>query len=168
MCSVGAFFGAAMVLTAMSGMYAADAQKKSGEYQAEVAEQNAELDEYRADQTARIGAIEEEKHRAKVRQMKGAQRANFAARGIDLGSGIVEDMLSETDVMGETDALTIRFNAQNEAWGYRTSAMNERNSGRWAKAAGKNAATGTYLSTAASMASSGYGAYANGTFGGRS
>lgn len=159
MCSWGAAI--AVGLMAVSGAYAADAQKKTGQYQAEIAAQNAELDETRAEQASRIGAIEEEKHRAKVRQLAGTQRANLAAQGIDLSSGTAEAMVEETYTMGETDALTIRFNAMNEAWGYRTSAKNERNAGRWAKASGKNAATGTYLSTAANMSSMGM-SYAGG------
>jgi hypothetical protein len=166
MCEATTLFYFALAATAVSGAYAADTQKEAGQYQAEVAQQNAELDEHRAAQASQIGAIEEERHRAKVRQMAGSQRANLAAQGIDLQSGTAEALVDETYTMGEVDALTIRYNAQQEAWGYRTSAVNERNSGRFAKWGGKRQATGTYLSTAASMASSGYGAYSNGTLGG--
>lgn len=162
-----ALMWASLALTAVSGAYAADSAKKSGQYQANVAAQNAELDEFRATQAQRIGAIEEDKQRAKVRQVVGSQRASLAANGIDLGSGTAEDMIVETETMGEVDALTLRFNAMNEAWGYRTSAVNERNSGKFAKWSGKRQATGTYLSTAASMAGTAAGAYQNGTFGSR-
>lgn len=147
----------ALVLTAAAGVYHADAQKKAGQYQAEVAEQNAKLGDFRAEQTAQIGAIREEQHRAKVRQMAGTQRANLAANGVDLGSGTALDMVTETYTMGEADALTIRYNAMNEAWGYRVSAINERNGGRFAKWSGKAQATGTYLTTAANLLSMGAG-----------
>lgn len=165
MCNPGIFMAAAMITTAMAGAYAADTQKKAGEYQAEVAGQNAELDEHRANQASTIGAIEEERHRAKVRQMAGTQRANLAAQGIDLQSGTAADIVDETYTFGEVDALTVRFNAQNEAWGYQTSAVNERNAGRMAKWSGKRQATGTYLSTAANVASMGYQGYSSGAFG---
>lgn len=169
MCEVTtAFYVASLVLTAAGGAYAADTAKKAGEYQAEVAAQNAELDERRAAQSAQIGAIEEERHRMKVRQMKGSQRANFAAQGIDLESGTVQDMLAETDTFGEVDALTIRYNALNEQWGYRTSATNERNRGRFSRWSGNREAAGTYLSTAASMTGTGYQGYKDGAFGGNS
>src|SRR3546814_21202709 len=61
---------------------------------------------FRAQQAATIGAVQEEQHRAKVRQLAGAQRADFAARGIDLRSGVVQDLVGETYKMGEGDALT--------------------------------------------------------------
>src|SRR3546814_4827305 len=102
-------------------------------YQAVVGEKNADLDEFRAQQAATSGAVQEEQHRAKVRQLSGAQRADFAARGIDLRSGVVQDLVGETYTMGEADALTIRFNAMNEAWGYRTQAVNSRNNARMAR-----------------------------------
>jgi len=152
------------VLTVAAGVQQAKSQKAAAEYQADVGKQNAELNDLRASQSATIGAIQEEQHRAKVRQMAGAQRAQFAANGIDLGSGVVQDIVGQTYTMGETDALTIRFNAMNEAWGYRTQAVNDRNGARFAKWSGQQQATGTYLSTAASVTSSGYGAAKDGVF----
>lgn len=143
----------AMLLTAGAGAYQADAQKKAGEYQAEIDKQNADLNDFKAGQVAEIGAIQEEQHRAKVRQMAGTQRANLAANGIDLGSGTAQDIVDETYTLGEADALTIRFNAMNEAWGYRVAAQNDRNHAAFALTTGKNQARGTYLSTAASLAS---------------
>src|SRR3546814_5198419 len=79
-------------------------------YQADVAEKNADLDEFRAQQAATIGAVQEEQHRAKVRQLAGAQRADFAARGIDLRSGVVQDLVGETYTMGE-DRKSTRLNS---------------------------------------------------------
>lgn len=157
-----------MVLTAAGGVYKADAEKKAGQYQAEVADQNAKLNDFRAEQAGQIGAIQEEQHRAKVRQLAGTQRANLAANGVDLGSGTALDMVTETYTMGEQDALMVRYNAMNEAWGFRTEAVNDRNRGRFAKAQGKNAAMGTYLTTAASLAGQGYQGFASGAFGGGS
>lgn len=164
MCNPGFLLAGAMLASAGAGLYAADTQKKAGQYQAEVANQNAELDELRASNAATIGSIEEERHRAKVRQMAGSQRANMAAQGIDLQSGTAEALLDETYTMGEVDALTIRHNAMQEAWGYRVSASNNRNSGTAAKWLGKRQATGTYLSTAASVGSMGYQGYTSGAF----
>src|SRR3546814_13065280 len=66
--------------------------------------------------------------------------------------------------MGEADALTIRFNAMNEAWGYRTQAVNSRNNARMARFGGKQASRNTYLTTAASLAGQAYGGYQSGAF----
>ena len=157
-------WAASAVLTVGSGLYAADSAKKSGEYTAEVAAENAKLDDFRAEQSGRLGSIAEENHRAKVRQMVGTQRANLAANGIDMSSGTAADMIDETETMGEVDALTLRFNAQQEAWGYRVGGTNNRNEGKFAKWSGERQATGTYLSTAANVAGSAVSAYGNGTF----
>src|SRR3546814_13747833 len=66
--------------------------------------------------------------------------------------------------MGEADALTIRFNAMNEAWGYRTQAVNSRNNARMARFGGKQASRNTYLTTAASLAGPAYGGCHSGAF----
>lgn len=167
MCTVAAaFFWGSMALAAAGGAYKADAENKAGQYQAEVADQNAKLNDFRAEQAGQIGAMQEERHRAKVRQLAGTQRANLAANGVDLGSGTALDMVTETYTMGEQDALMVRYNAMNEAWGFRTEAVNDRNRGRFAKAQGKNAAMGTYLTTAATMSGQ-YASYLQGKRGAR-
>lgn len=163
MCEVStALFVASMVTTAAAGAYSADASKKAGQYQADVARQNAALDDYRAEQTQRSGAMAEEAHRAKVRQLQGSQRASFAANGIDLESGTVQDMLDETVTMGEADALTIRWNAMQDAWAHRVGATNSRNEAAFARQRGRSEATGTYLSTAANLAGMGVSGYSSG------
>lgn len=150
---------ASLAITAAAGAYTADAQKKQGQYQQEVAEQNAELSDLKATQASQIGHIEEERQRNRVKQAIGSQRAALAANGVDLQSGTALDMVAETALFGEEDALTTRFNALNDAWGLRAQGVDYRNQGNAARAAGDNAATGTYLTTAASMASTGSSAY---------
>lgn len=165
MCAINAALAfASMALTAYAGYEQAEGQKDMAQYQQQVSEQNASLDEFRAQQAATIGSVQEEQHRAKVRQLAGSQRADFAARGIDLQSGVVQDMVDETYTMGETDALTIRFNAMNEAWGYRTQAVNSRNDAKMARFGGKQARRNTYLTTAANLGSQGYSYYRDGAF----
>lgn len=166
MCNPGIFAAVSLALTAYAGHEQAEGQKDASRYQAQVAGQNAERDEFRAQQASTIGAVQEDQHRAKVRQLAGSQRANFAAQGVDLGSGVVQDITDETFTMGETDALTIRFNAMNEAWGYREQAVNSRNDGRMAKFGGKNAVRNTYLTTAANLGQQGYSYYRDGAFSG--
>src|SRR3546814_20875040 len=128
-----------MALTAYAGYEQAEGQKDMARYQADVAEKNADLDEFRAQQAATIGAVQEEQHREKVRQLAGAQRADFAARGIGLRSGVVQDLVGETYTMGEADAPTIRFHAMNGAWGYRTQAVHRSHKAPTARVRGKHA-----------------------------
>lgn len=165
MCYASAIAYVAMAATAVAGYYSADSAKKTGEYTQEVAEQNQALDLEREQQSKQIGAIREEEQRQKVRQFAGSQEADFAARGVDLSSGVVTAMLDDTYTLGETDALNIRANAMREAWGYSVSATNNRNEGRFAKWSGNRQAMGTYLSTAGSLAGQGYSGFQSGTFG---
>src|SRR5690606_7603495 len=146
---------ASMALTAYAGNEQAQAEREAGRYQAEVAEVNAKQADYRAEQAARIGAIREDQHRAQVRRLAGSQRATLAANGIDLGSGTAADMVNETYTLGEADALTIRFNAMNEAWGVREHARDLRQQGQFAKYRGKAQSRNTYLPAAANLASQG-------------
>ena len=148
---------AGMVLTAASGYHAADSAKKVGEYEQQVAEQNAERTEFQEAQARTIGSINEERARQRAQQMVGKQRAALASTGADLSSGTALDLVSETALFGEEDALMARFNAMNEAWGYGAQATDYRNQGRAAKTRSKNEAMGTYLTTAGSLASQGYG-----------
>lgn len=166
MCYVAVIPYIALAFTAAAGVYSADSAKKTGEYTQEVAEQNAALDQDRERQAKEIGAIREEEQRQKVRQFAGSQEADFAARGIDLGSGVVTAMLDDTFTLGETDALNVRANAMREAWGYSVSATNNRNEGKFAKWSGNRQAMGTYLSTAGSLMGQGYSGYQSGAFGG--
>lgn len=168
MCEPATLLVASMLFTAGAGYVQGKSQEDAGKYQAAVSKQNAELSDLRASQAATIGSIQEEQHRAKVRQMAGAQRAQYAANGIDLGSGVVQDMLDQTITMGETDALTIRYNAMNEAWGYRTQAVNDRNEGRFAEWSGKQQKRGTFMTTAANLVGQGIGGYQAGVFRGSS
>lgn len=165
MCNpAAAFWVASAVLTVGAGMYQADATKKAGEAQVEVARRNEATEKQKAELANEIGRIEEEKHRAQVRQMLGSQRATMAANGLDLSSGTALAITDQTAAFGETDAATIRYNAAREAWGYGVSATNFATEAAVTKAGTKNAVMGTYLTTAANVAGSGYSAYGAGTF----
>lgn len=145
----------ALALTAAGGLYQVDATRKAGQAQVEMAQRNEATDRQRADLANRIGSVQEDRHRAQVRSMLGTQRANLAANGIDPDSGTALALQDETVGFGETDAMTIRYNAAREAWGFGVSANNERTQAAVARSATKNAVRGTYLTTAASMFSMG-------------
>jgi hypothetical protein len=146
-------------------LYQANAQIQAGKYQGKVDENNAQLADYQAQNTALAGSIEEERQRAKVRQMVGTQRAALAANGLDLSEGTPLDLVVETAAVGTEDALNIRYNAMREAWGYRAQAQGYRDKAKYDRAAGRSGAFGTLLTTGATafgMASAG------GLFGGGS
>lgn len=147
------------VTTMMGQRQQAKAQAAQMNYQAGVDRNNKIIADRQAEDAIKRGQAEEEEHRRKVGQIKGAQRVAFASRGIDLGSDVVIDTLSDTAMLGELDALTIRNNAEREAYGYRVQGMNYEASAqnnalaaKNTKSAGKTAMFSTLLSGASTVA----------------
>lgn len=100
------------------------AQNKALDYQAAMNQQNAYLSQQQAaDSTAR-GAEEEKRLRLQTEELKGRQRAAYAASGVMVDEGSSLDTLADTAMYGEDDALTLRANAAREAWGHNVAASN--------------------------------------------
>lgn len=95
-------------------------------YEAQVKENAAQVDDWRAADAVRRGTLTEANARLKAGQVAGTQTANLAARGLDLGKGSAYNILSDTKYMSDVDAATIRDNTAKEAWALRTSAGTER------------------------------------------
>ncbi|MDQ8050740.1 hypothetical protein [Luteibacter sp.] len=150
-----------LVLGVAGGVQQASAQKAAGEAQEAQAKENAKAADTQARNAVLTGQVEEDRRRQQTRQFLAAQRTSFAANNVDMSVGTPAELLGDTAAIGEQDALTIRANAAREAWGYKVDANNSRNQGRMAKAAGRNQAMGTYLTTAADAATGGYKIYAN-------
>lgn len=150
---------------AVSGAFGAAEQSKATQraydYQAAVNRNNAQVAEWQASDAITRGQRAEQTQRLKAAQLKGTQRAALAARGVAIDSGSPLAILQDTDYMGEVDALTIRDNAEREAWGYRTQARNYANdasmlSARAAAESPSGAAFGSLLGSAGTVASSWY------------
>lgn len=137
----------------------AKAQASQMRYQAGVDRNNKIIADRQAADAIKRGEAQEEEHRRKVQAIKADQRVGFASRGVDLGSDVVVDTLSDTAMLGELDALTIRSNAEREAYGYRVQGMNYEASAqnnllaaKNTKSAGKTSAMTTLLSGASTVA----------------
>ena len=128
-------------------------QKQQGDYANQVAKNNATTQGYMAADAIKRGERDEQRHRLQVAQMKSEQRAAFGASGRDI-SGSAENIIADTAMMGELDALTLRSNAQREAYGHEVSAVNYKAEGKLAKKQGKYAAAGSLLSGAGSASAS--------------
>lgn len=137
-------------------LFAADAQSKQAKYQEKVAENNAITQENMAKDAEARGRIEEANHRLKVAQMKSSQRAALGASGAEVNTGSAALLQQDTMEMGELDALTIRSNAQREAWGYRAGASNSRAQGQLDRMRGKSNAMGTLLTGGSQVAGQWY------------
>lgn len=92
--------------------------------QKNAAQQNAKLAEYGAADAQRRGTLELYKVRRNAAQVKGAQRASMAARGLDLTEGSPLDILTETDYFSKLDENTTKDNTAKEVYGFRTQGAN--------------------------------------------
>lgn len=135
----------ATALIAGGALYTANAINSAGKMNQQIANHNAELSEAQAQDALAIGAVNEQRQRAKTKQLIGSQRANLAAQGIDIETGSALDVQTGTAALGEDDALMIRTNAAREAWGYRAQASNYRFGGEVARTTAKQQAVGTLL-----------------------
>lgn len=121
------------VFGAVSAYQQAEAQKQA-------AENNAMVAEWQAQNAQKRGDWEAAQIRRKAAAVKGTQRAEFGARGLDLTYGTPADIMDQTDFFSETDVATTRTNAANEAWAYRAQKANyqaqARSSNPWMAGAG--------------------------------
>lgn len=142
---------AAIAMMAGGTLMTAAGQYQAGKANQKIANYNAEVAELQAEQALKRGREDESRLRMQTRQTIGAQRAALAAMGIDLDDGTAAQIQDDTTYFGELDALTIRNNAALEAWGYRTQATNYRLQGELDATRGRNDALGTILTTGAGL-----------------
>jgi len=115
---------AAMATSAASAYQSSEARKEAGKYDAAVSRNNAKVSEWKAseaedratDQAMRVGR--------QTSDLRGKQKAAFAANGLDLGMGSPQAVLDQTDYYGLEDQRTATANGASEAWGYRQQGSN--------------------------------------------
>lgn len=153
--------GAGSVMGAAGAYRSAAGQKAALNYQASVADANANIDEQQAQFALMNGQQQESAQRLKTAAMLGDQKAAFAANGVDVSSGTPIEVMASTKGLGERDAFTIRDNAARMAWAYKERAKGFTNEAGMdhATADAMNpgmAAFGSLLSSAGSVADKWY------------
>lgn len=172
---IGSFFGSAggamatglalgaigTGLSAYSSYQNQEAANDAADYQTKIAQYNAGIAENQAQDAEHRGEIEEKQHRLRVSQFKGSQRAKAAGSGVMVDLGSTMDVLDDTDYFAEQDAMTIRENAAREAYGYRAQAQNYTMEGKLAQKTKRSPwmAAGTSLLGGASPLMRDYAAY---------
>lgn len=139
------------VVGAAGSIQQGKAQAAAYNAQAQANEQNSRIAERQAQEEAASGAREERLIRRQTQQEMGAQRAMFAANGLDSSSGSPLDIQTGTAFNGEMDALTTRRNTSFNVWGMQNQAVGYRNQARADRAAAKNAKTAGYIGAAGSL-----------------
>jgi len=106
-------------LSAVGAMNASRASRNAANYNAAVAENNAQMIEWRRQSVIERGQKAAAAQGLRTRRLAGRQRASFAERGIDVTEGAALEILTDTAYMGRIDANQIEENAAMEAWALR-------------------------------------------------
>ena len=112
---------AALAAAAIGGV----ASYQQGQYQAQVAENNAKIQQQNAKAAIEAGAVEEQNRRLQTAQQQGKIRAAIGASGVDPNFGSSLDLQSDAAKLGELDALTIRNNAARKAYGFQIQGLSD-------------------------------------------
>jgi hypothetical protein len=107
------------VISTAVGAYGAYAAQQAQNRQAEA---QAKYNEMMAKDAIARGQIEADKKRAEVKRLIGSQRAGLGASGVQIEDGSAMDIQADAAKFGELDALTIKNNAERDAWAYRAQA----------------------------------------------
>ena len=106
---------AGTALGAVGNYQANKAEAAASRYKAQVAEQNRKIALDNAAMERQIGLEEARRQRMSVLQEIGKKEVAFAGSGVDVGYGTALDMIEDTAMLGELDALTIEYNAEKKS-----------------------------------------------------
>lgn len=95
---------------------------QEGLYKSAVAKANAA-------NSLQAGQYAGEASKIRTGQTIGAQKAAFAANGVDVSSGSPQDVMNSTKAFGDLDAMMLKFNAERESQGYRMEAAMAKRAG---------------------------------------
>ena len=155
MCAVTAVPWIIAGITAAGSVYSADQQRKQGQYQADVASQNAKLDQQQAANASALGDYQSDQARIRGNLARGNQLASFAANNVDSTTGSAADILGDTAMYTAQDERQARTNAALRSYGFQVQELSDQGQSAYAKYQGNSQATGTLLNGAASA----YGGY---------
>lgn len=153
----------AIASTLVTGYVTSENQKHQGEFNAQVAENNAALARASADDANALGTRESERQAWRTRMQIGQQRAAIAAAGIDSQTGTPAEILGETALFGEIEQQDIRLNAARAAWGHQVDASNFGTAAGLSRWEGDTASRMTILGSLGSAAITGANAYGGST-----
>lgn len=134
------------------------------DYQKTVTELNNKISAFQSEDAIRRGEESVDLYEQQVNQVIGAQRAAFAAQGIEVDSGSAAVIQSDTKAIARQEVLKIRNNAYRESFGYKIQSVRENATGQFASIGANLSATNTLLTGGVSALSSGIAAVYQGGF----
>lgn len=165
--------GAQGVLGFMGAKAEGKANQQMYQYQAAVAQMNAQVAKQNADYARAVGEVEAQQRGGKTRAQIGGARAAQAGSGLDVNRGTHVKVRESIADVGAHDVEIVRNNAARKAYGHEVEAANATAQGKIYETAGVNAkkagdikAWTSLLGSASSVAGKWSSASASGMFGG--
>jgi hypothetical protein len=98
--------------------------EKAAKKAKQIAGFNASVATAQAEDALQRGREAEDQLHTGVKKLMGAQRAGFAAQGVELDSGSALEIQQDTGAQAALDTQRIKLNAAREAWGFKQQATN--------------------------------------------
>lgn len=139
----------AMGAMAVAGGVSAYSQYQQGNFMADQAEYNAKVAEQNAQAEEVAGGDQAAQIRERGRAIRARQSAAGAASGLQVGSGTNLDILLDTAQGSELDAQTAVYNSKQRAYGMRIGADQLRTQGKLDKWSSRYGAASTLVGSGA-------------------
>lgn len=156
MCGPAALIPLTIASTALAAggqIYAGNAAKNQGRYEQKIAEGNAARDRNAATDASNRGQVAQLQRYRALAQSLGAQRAGYAANGLDANFGSALETQLGTTQIGYEDSATLAENTRREMMGFDVSAANQVMQGRAARARGDAAKTASLFQAGSTILS---------------
>ena len=144
---------AASALSATGSVIGGMAGQQQANYEARVANQNAQLDAQRATDSLATAATENRDFYRSLSATKGQQIASLAANGVDLSFGTPALLQEDTANRGAEDAATLHHNQLERLKGFDMAAVNDRTQAASARMRGSAALTNSLFQAGSSLMS---------------
>lgn len=152
---LGAVGLGATLFSGMMGVKGAQAagaaQAGQYEYQAGLAEINAQTAKENAEYTRRIGELKAMQYGMSAGQRSGAIKAGLGASGLDVNSGSAKDIIASDELVKGMDLATIRSNALKTAYDYDVQSTQFKNQAQLYRMGAADAQTATKYNVASSI-----------------
>lgn len=138
-------------VSAYGQMKAGESAQNQANYAAGVARNNQIIADQQATASRQRGEVAATTQRLRTEALIGKQKAAMAANGLDVNSGSNLDLTTTSEQVGYLDALTIRSNAEREAYGFANQGRSYGGQAAMSSAAAANAPDAALLGTASSI-----------------
>ena len=144
---------AGMALKTLGGLAEATAARQQAEYQASVAENNANLMIQQAQDARERGKQQKTELQKRMAKLRGTGQTQYAAGNVRLGSGSPLDWEIDISEAEAIDINTIDTNTAREIWGFENQAANFKNKASALRSSGKAAFKRGVIKTGTSLLS---------------